>query len=61
MSYRHLGRQHGVTHYEITVENPGRVCRGLTHVELDGKALATADAIALADDGQTHSLRVVLG
>src|ERR1700674_4291848 len=61
LTYQHRGQQHVITRYEITVENPGHVCHGLTRVELDGEALAATDAIALADDGQTHSLRVVLG
>jgi len=61
LTYQRRGRQHAITRYVITVENPGHVCRGITRVELDAKALTTADAIALADDGQTHTLRVVLG
>ncbi len=61
LTYQRRGRQHAITRYEITVENPGHVCRGVTRVELDAKALAATDAIALADDGQTHALRVVLG
>jgi cellobiose phosphorylase len=61
LTYQRCGRQHAVTRYEITVENPGHVCRGVTRVELDGKTLTATGAIALADDGQTHSLRVVLG
>ena len=60
LSYQHRGKQH-VSRYEITVENPGKVCRGVTRVELDGQTLAIDDAIALVDDGQTHQLRVVLG
>jgi cyclic beta-1,2-glucan synthetase len=48
--------------YEITVENPRGVTRGVTRVELDGAALAGADPrICLQDDGATHRLRVILG
>ena len=61
LTYQRRGRQYAITRYVITVENPGHVCHGVTGVELDGKALAATDAITLADDGQTHALRVVLG
>jgi len=48
--------------YDIAVENPHGVCRGVTCVELDGEALPQARTeIPLADDGQTHRVRVVLG
>jgi cyclic beta-1,2-glucan synthetase len=48
--------------YEIAVENPGGVCRGVVLAELDGAALPGPEArIDLADDGATHRLRVVLG
>ena len=49
------------TCYEIAVENPRRVTRGISRVELDGNALPTSDDIPLVDDGRTHTLRVVLG
>jgi cyclic beta-1,2-glucan synthetase len=50
------------TRYEISVENPRRVSRGVTHLELDGEALPeTSRHIPLADDGVTHRVRVVLG
>jgi len=61
LTYQHRGRQHVITRYEITVQNPRHVGRGVTLVELEGKALAATDAIAVTDDGQTHSLRIVLG
>jgi cyclic beta-1,2-glucan synthetase len=48
--------------YDITVENPRGVTRGVTRVELDGAALAGTPApIPLADDDATHAVRVVLG
>jgi cyclic beta-1,2-glucan synthetase len=48
--------------YEIVVENPQRVSRGVTTAELDGRVLAGAGAaIPLADDGVTHRVKVVLG
>jgi cyclic beta-1,2-glucan synthetase len=52
----------GSTRYEIAVENPRSVSRGVSSVELDGKALTGRTAqIALADDGLTHRVRIVLG
>ena len=54
--------RYGSTRYEIAVENPRGVSRGVSSVELDGKALAQRPAqIALADDGVTHGVRIVLG
>jgi len=47
--------------YEITVENPRGVTRGVSRVELDAAPLAGDAAIALADDGAMHRVRVVLG
>jgi cyclic beta-1,2-glucan synthetase len=48
--------------YEISVENPRGVSRGVTSSELDGKLLPGGSAaIPLVDDGATHSVRVVLG
>jgi cyclic beta-1,2-glucan synthetase len=48
--------------YQIVVENPRGVSRGVATVELDGQALTDdGAAIPLADDGATHRVRVVLG
>jgi cyclic beta-1,2-glucan synthetase len=48
--------------YEIVVENPQGVSRGVASLELDGQALTGGGAaIPLADDGATHRVRVVLG
>ncbi len=47
--------------YEIAVENPRGVTRGVSRVELDDSPLAGGAAIALTDDGATHRVRVVLG
>jgi cyclic beta-1,2-glucan synthetase len=50
------------TRYEIAVENPRGVSRGVTHLELDGEARPeTSSHIPLIDDGVTHRVRVVLG
>jgi cyclic beta-1,2-glucan synthetase len=48
--------------YEIAVENPQGVSRGVSHAELDGVAVPERPLrIALMDDGKTHRLRVMLG
>ena len=48
--------------YDIEVENPQGVCRGVVRTELDGLVLPGKDArVALADDGTAHRVRVVLG
>jgi cyclic beta-1,2-glucan synthetase len=48
--------------YEIVVDNPQGVSRGVASSELDGQALTGGGAaIPLADDGATHRVRVVLG
>jgi cyclic beta-1,2-glucan synthetase len=48
--------------YEIAVENPDGVGRGIASVELDDAMIETRPLrIGLADDGITHRLRVRLG
>jgi cyclic beta-1,2-glucan synthetase len=48
--------------YEIAVDNPNGVCRGVAHAELDGTTLpAGATRVPLVDDGQAHKVRVILG
>lgn len=48
--------------YDIAVENPRGVTRGVARVELDGVALAgTRAPIPLEDDGATHRVHVILG
>ncbi len=60
----------GKTPYTIVVENPERQCCGVKSIELDGQAIdppqdtgPTAESvpIPLVDDGQAHSVRIVLG
>jgi cellobiose phosphorylase len=60
IEYRHRGPSDRITHYEISVENPRHVCRGVALAELDGTKVA-GESIDLVDDGNTHSLRIVLG
>jgi cyclic beta-1,2-glucan synthetase len=52
--------------YEITVENPHNICRGVAALILDGVPQPTQTPgspaqIRLADDGATHHVRVTLG
>jgi cyclic beta-1,2-glucan synthetase len=48
--------------YDIVVENPHGVARGMSSVTLDDVQLAGGSApIPLADDGATHHIRVILG
>ena len=48
--------------YEISVENPRAVCRGVTSLLLDGETILAPDnLIPLVDDGATHRVRAVLG
>ncbi|MEO7996358.1 MAG: hypothetical protein ABI852_02875 [Gemmatimonadaceae bacterium] len=51
----------GTAQYEITVENPHSVCRGLALLELDGVALDDRSGFPIVDDAQTHRVRAVLG
>jgi cyclic beta-1,2-glucan synthetase len=46
--------------YRIVVENPQGVNRGVHSVEIDGAPVASAH-VALATDGRTHHVRVVMG
>jgi cyclic beta-1,2-glucan synthetase len=54
--------RHGASSYDIAVENPSRVNRGMVAAELDGSALPRNPLIVpLVDDGKEHMVRVVLG
>ena len=53
--------QHENSRYEITVENPDGVERGIVTIELDGELQLNSNSITLQDDGQLHQVRVVLG
>jgi cellobiose phosphorylase len=55
MTYRY-----GQTVYEIRVENPEGISRGVRTITLDGQPLPEK-AIPLADDGRPHQVTVVLG
>ena len=47
--------------YEIVVENPDRVCRGVSSLDVDGARHDPRVGIPLEDDGNTHHVRAVLG
>ena len=47
--------------YDIAVENPRSVSRGVTSIEVDGKSRMVREDIPLLDDGVEHHVRVVLG
>jgi cyclic beta-1,2-glucan synthetase len=48
--------------YEIRVENPNGVTRGIATIEVDGNPLSGAlGSVPLISDGATHRVRVVLG
>ncbi len=53
-------RYHSST-YDIQVENPSSVARGVALTEVDGKIHPGSANIPLADDGATHVIRVVMG
>ncbi len=50
----------GDTVYQIKVENPSCICRGVASVTLDGELLPSNE-IPLANDERTHNVLVVLG
>jgi cyclic beta-1,2-glucan synthetase len=58
--FRYRGARN-VTCFEIAVENPHRVSRGVAEAELDGVLIAKGAPIRLADDGGAHRIRLVLG
>ncbi len=57
ISFRHRSAQ-----YEVALENPRGVSRGVTRLELDGAEIPGDPArLELVDDGATHRVRVTLG
>jgi cyclic beta-1,2-glucan synthetase len=54
--------RHGASRYEIAVENPNGVQRGIAAAELDGASIAERPlSVLLTDDGEVHRLYVRLG
>ncbi len=60
-----IALRHGTARYDIVVENPHGVNRGVAAAELDGAAIPMTGegplAVALQDDGAAHRLLVRLG
>jgi cyclic beta-1,2-glucan synthetase len=58
-----IAYRHGATPYDVVVENPQGVCRGVSTIMLDGQILggAAEGLISLVDDGRAHRIEVVLG
>jgi cellobiose phosphorylase len=53
-------RYHSAT-YQIKVDNPSGVSRGVALTELDGKLLAGSAKVPLVNDGAAHQIHIVLG
>jgi cyclic beta-1,2-glucan synthetase len=54
--------QYHSARYDISVDNPHGVSRGVSAIRLDGENLTTRDAkIPLSDDGASHTIEAVLG
>ena len=49
------------TRYDVTVENPRHVSRGVAFVEVDSVVLTGDHSLGLADDRNAHRVRIVLG
>ncbi|MBI4872017.1 MAG: hypothetical protein HY814_10685 [Candidatus Riflebacteria bacterium] len=63
-AWRHfdVSLRHGTSRYEIAVENPRGVERGVSRVEVNGATLPGNPAvIELTKDGGVHRVRVVMG
>jgi len=57
-----ISYRHGTARYEITVENPNGVMRGIVRLELDGEPLPAAEkTVPLKDDGREHVVKVEMG
>ncbi len=50
----------GRTHYQINVENPNKINRGVRQMMLDG-ILLPGSQVPLVEDGKTHEVQVVMG
>ena len=57
-----ISLKHGSARYEITVENPNSVSRGIALAMVDSVSISARPLVlALADDGSTHHVNVTLG
>ena len=53
-------RYHSAT-YQIRVDNPSSVARGVVMTEMEGRRFVGVSGIPLVDDGKLHHVRVLLG
>jgi cyclic beta-1,2-glucan synthetase len=54
--------RHGASRYDIVVNNPHAVGRGVSGMVVDGKGLEAGEySVQLVDDGERHSVTVTLG
>jgi cyclic beta-1,2-glucan synthetase len=54
--------RHGSSSYQIVVDNPNGVCRGIVRTALDGREISQSVCdICLVDDGTHHYARITLG
>jgi len=57
-----IAYRHGGTRYDIRIENPLGVSRGIIAAKLDGEMLSgKSGLIPLTDDGNNHRVQIVLG
>jgi len=56
-----MGFRYRSARYDVIVDNPHGVSRGVSSVEVDGVARDGDLSIGLADDGKTHRVRIHLG
>lgn len=59
-SYSINFRYHSAT-YQIRVDNPSSISRGVASINVDGKELVDRANIPLTDDGAAHQVLIVLG
>ena len=55
-----IAYRYGATDYEIEVDNPQHVSRGIARIHLDGRILS-GHLVPLSDDGLPHRVEVTLG
>ncbi len=54
--------KHGTSRYQVAVENPNGVCRGIVRTSLDDREVSRSECkITLVDDGNYHYVRITLG
>ena len=57
---RGLAQGTRVREEDITVSNPGHVCRGVKKVTVDGQEIS-GNVLPAFSDGKTHKAEVILG